>query len=84
MSPPQCGMRCYRALQQKHLLGQGDKDESLWRSLGYDLSEVFELIGLDIKMFYGGPSEAIMHAIYRQNYGFSDLVIGRRHADAPL
>jgi sulfate adenylyltransferase len=34
-------------------------------------------------MFYGGPSEAIMHAVYRQNYGFSDLVIGRKHADAP-
>jgi sulfate adenylyltransferase len=34
-------------------------------------------------MFYGGPSEAVMHAIYRQNYGFSDLVIGRKHADAP-
>jgi sulfate adenylyltransferase len=24
-----------------------------------------------------------MHAVYRQNYGFSDLVIGRKHADAP-
>ena len=24
-----------------------------------------------------------MHAIYRQNHGFSDLVIGRKHADAP-
>jgi sulfate adenylyltransferase len=35
-------------------------------------------------MFYGGPSEAVMHAIYRQNYGFSDLVIGRKHADAPF
>lgn len=82
--PAATRMRCYRALQQKRLLGQGDKDESLWRKLGYDLSEVFELIGLDIKMFYGGPSEAVMHAIYRQNYGFSDLVIGRRHADAPF
>ena len=47
------------------------------------ITDVFELIGLDIKMFYGGPSEAVMHAIYRQNYGFSDLVIGRKHADAP-
>ena len=45
--------------------------------------DVFELIGLDIKMFYGGPSEALMHAVYRQNYGFSDLVIGSKHADAP-
>jgi sulfate adenylyltransferase len=76
-------MRCYRALHDRQLLGQGDKDEALWKRVGYDLTEVFELIGLDIKMFYGGPSEAVMHAIYRQNYGFSDLVIGRKHADAP-
>src|SRR5262249_15933072 len=41
------------------------------------------LLGLDIKMFYGGPREAVMHAIYRQNFGFTDLVIGRKHADAP-
>ena len=76
-------MRCYRALHDQRLLGEGDKDEALWAGVGYDLSDVFELIGLDIKMFYGGPSEAVMHAIYRQNYGFSDLVIGRKHADAP-
>jgi sulfate adenylyltransferase len=24
-----------------------------------------------------------MHSIYRQNYGFTDIVIGRKHADAP-
>jgi sulfate adenylyltransferase len=77
-------MRTYRRLHDERLLGQGDKDEALWQTAGYDLSEVFELIGLDIKMFYGGPSEAVMHAIYRQNYGFSDLVIGRKHADAPF
>jgi len=82
--PASTRMRCYRLLHDRRLLGEGDKDEALWRSVGYDLSEVFELIGLDIKMFYGGPSEAIMHAIYRQNYGFSDLVIGRKHADAPF
>jgi sulfate adenylyltransferase len=77
-------MRTYRKLHDDRLLGQGDKDEALWKGVGYDLSEVFELIGLDIKMFYGGPSEAVMHAIYRQNYGMSDLVIGRKHADAPF
>jgi sulfate adenylyltransferase len=81
--PAAMRMRTYRALHDRRLLGQGDKDEALWREVGYDLADVFELIGLDIKMFYGGPSEAVMHAIYRQNYGFSDLVIGRKHADAP-
>lgn len=82
--PAATRMRCYRALHDLRLLGEGDKDEALWRQIGYDLSEVFELIGLDIKMFYGGPSEAVMHAIYRQNHGFSDLVVGRKHADAPF
>lgn len=76
-------MRCYRELHDRRLLGQGDKDEALWQRVGYDLSEVFELIGLDIKMHYGGPREALMHAVYRQNYGFTDLVVGRKHADAP-
>jgi len=76
-------MRCYRTLHDRRLLGEGDKDEALWERAGYDLADVFELIGLDIKMFYGGPREALMHAVYRQNYGFSDLVVGRKHADAP-
>jgi sulfate adenylyltransferase len=82
--PAATRMRCYRTLHDQRLLGEGDKDAALWKSVGYDLSEVFELVGLDIKMFYGGPSEAVMHAIYRQNYGFSDLVVGRKHADAPF
>jgi len=81
--PAATRMLCYRKLHDERLLGMGDKDESLWKEVGYDLSDVFELIGLDIKMFYGGPKEAVMHGIYRQNYGFSDLVIGRKHADAP-
>jgi sulfate adenylyltransferase len=81
--PASTRMRCYRALHDLRLLGEGDKDEAIWEAAGYDLNEVFELIGLDIKMFYGGPREALMHAVYRQNYGFSDLVIGRKHADAP-
>ena len=81
--PASVRMRTYRVLHDRRLLGEGDKDEELWRRVGYDLADVFELIGLDIRMFYGGPSEAVMHAIYRQNYGFSDLVIGRKHADAP-
>jgi sulfate adenylyltransferase len=82
--PAAVRMRCYRELHAKKLLGEGDKNEAIWQKAGYDISEVFELIGLDIKMFYGGPREAVMHAIYRQNYGFSDIVIGRKHADAPF
>lgn len=81
--PAAMRMRCYRKLHSERLLGEGDKDEALWERVGYELSEVFELIGLDIKMFYGGPKEAVMHGIYRQNYGFSHLIIGRKHADAP-
>jgi sulfate adenylyltransferase len=76
-------MRTYRALIESKALGQGDKDEAVWKKAGHDLTDVLLLIGLDIKMFYGGPKEAIMHAIYRQNFGFTDIVIGRKHADAP-
>jgi sulfate adenylyltransferase len=76
-------MRTYRALIDNKALGQGDKDEALWQKVGYDLTDQLLLLGLDIKMFYGGPKEAIMHAIYRQNFGFTDIVIGRKHADAP-
>jgi sulfate adenylyltransferase len=82
--PASMRMETYRSLHSDRLLGKGDKDESVWKDAGYDISEVFELIGLDIKMFYGGPKEAIMHAIYRQNLGFTDIVIGRKHADAPF
>ncbi len=82
--PAATRMLCYRKLHSERLLGQGDKDEAIWKKAGWDISDVFELIGLDIKMFYGGPSEAVMHGIYRQNYGFSDIVIGRKHADAPF
>lgn len=82
--PARVRMRCYRTLHEQALLGRGDKDDALWRTRGYDLTEVFELVGLDIKMLYGGPKEAVMHAIYRQNHGFTDIVIGRKHADAPF
>ena len=81
--PARIRMRCYRTLHDRQLLGKGDKDDALWAERGYDLTEVFELVGLDIKMLYGGPKEAVMHSIYRQNHGFTDIVIGRKHADAP-
>ncbi|MCI0456965.1 MAG: hypothetical protein L0Z62_08305 [Gemmataceae bacterium] len=76
-------MRTYRALIESKALGEGDSDEELWREVGQTFTDNLILLGLDIKMFYGGPKEAIMHAIYRQNFGFTHLIIGRKHADAP-
>lgn len=76
-------MRTYRALIEDKALGQGDSDEKLWAGKSYKLTDRVILLGLDIKMFYGGPKEAVMHGVYRQNYGFTDIVIGRKHADAP-
>jgi sulfate adenylyltransferase len=76
-------MRTYQALVERKALGEGDKDEELWQKVGCDITDRILLLGLDIKMFYGGPKEAIMHAIYRQNFGFTDIIIGRKHADAP-
>lgn len=77
-------MKTYRALIDNKVLGQGDIDEELWRKVGRQFSDHVLLLGLDIKMFYAGPKEAVMHAIYRQNFGFTDIIIGRKHADAPF
>ncbi len=76
-------MKTYRALIQNKAIGQGDSDEELWKKVGTPIADRIHLVGLDIKMFYAGPREAVMHAIYRQNFGFTDIVIGRKHADAP-
>jgi len=76
-------MRTYRKLIDSKTLGDGDADAALWEKKPYTLHDRVLLLGLDIKMFYGGPNEAVMHGIYRQNFGFTDIVIGRKHADAP-
>jgi sulfate adenylyltransferase len=76
-------MHTYEALIDQRGLGQGDSDAALWGPRGESVPDRVILLGLDIKMFYGGPKEAIMHSIYRQNFGFTDIVIGRKHADAP-
>lgn len=76
-------METYEKLIDTRALGEGDSDKELWAKLGETVPDRVILLGLDIKMFYGGPKEAVMHAIYRQNFGFTDIIIGRKHADAP-
>jgi len=82
--PAETRMETYEKLVEGRFLGQGDMDEALWKEKGQDLNDQLELIGLDIRMYYGGPREAVMHAIYRQNLGFTHFIIGRKHADAPF
>ncbi len=76
-------MQTYEALIASRGLGEGDSDADLWQKRGESVPDRVILLGLDIKMFYAGPKEAVMHAIYRQNFGFTDIIIGRKHADAP-
>jgi sulfate adenylyltransferase len=76
-------MQTYESLLESRALGEGDSDRALWQRLGESVPDRVILLGLDIKMFYGGPKEAVMHGIYRQNFGFTDIIIGRKHADAP-
>ena len=76
-------MQTYEKLITDRSLGDGDSDQSLWGPRNESVPDRVVLLGLDIKMFYGGPKEAVMHGIYRQNMGYTHIVIGRKHADAP-
>src|SRR3984957_9311057 len=70
-------MQTYRALIDDRALGDGDSDGELWKPRGESVPDRVVLLGVDIKMFYGGPKEAVMNSIYRQNMGFTNTGIGR-------
>jgi len=77
-------METYEKLITERQMGDGDSDTALWSKRGESVPDRVKLLGLDIKMFYGGPKEAVMHSIYRQNMGYTHIVIGRKHADVPF
>ncbi len=88
--PSAIRMETYEALIEERILGKGDADVELWKSKDQNLNDNLALVGLDMRMYFAGPAEAVMHAIYRQNLGFTHFIIGRKHAgahfddDAPL
>ena len=81
--PASVRMETYSRLVDGGFLGEGDVDEELWKKYNQNLKSQTVLAGLDMRMYYGGPSEAVMHSIYRQNLGLTHFIIGRKHADAP-
>ena len=46
----------------------------------YFLGKTVVQAGYPLDMRYAGPREALLHALFRQNYGCSHLIVGRDHA----
>ncbi len=53
-------MHTYEALIDNRSLGEGDSDPSLWNGRDEAVPDRVILLGLDIKMFYAGPAEAVV------------------------
>src|SRR5688572_9815777 len=47
---------------------------------GYFVKGTVVQAGYPLDMRYAGPREALLHALFRQNYGCSHLIVGRDHA----
>ncbi len=46
----------------------------------YFVDNTIAQAGYPLDMRYAGPREALLHALFRQNYGCSHLIVGRDHA----
>ncbi len=46
----------------------------------YFVKDTIVQAGYPLDMRYAGPREALLHALFRQNYGCSHLIVGRDHA----
>ncbi|MEO5339604.1 MAG: sulfate adenylyltransferase [Magnetococcus sp. MYC-9] len=46
----------------------------------YFVKDTVVMAGYPMEMRYAGPKEALLHAVFRQNYGCSHLIVGRDHA----
>lgn len=47
---------------------------------GYFVKDTCVQAGYPLDMRYAGPREALLHAVFRQNFGCSHLIVGRDHA----